>query len=176
MTIELQGIVLHGFHGVLEHERRDGQRFLVDVELDLEHEQASRTDRIEDAVDYREVVARVRAISDARAYQLLEAFTAAIADALVAEYPVTAVRVRVRKPDVVLDPPVEFAAVAVERRGSRAGRGARLRRARCESGRPGGDADARGRAPGRAARRSRSSRCRRCGRRMPSATSTSPGS
>ena len=60
-------IVLHGFHGVLEHERRDGQRFLVDVELDLEHEQASRTDQIEDAVDYREVVARVRAISDARA-------------------------------------------------------------------------------------------------------------
>ena len=116
MTIELHGIVLHGFHGVLEHERRDGQRFLVDVELDLEHEQASRTDRIEDAVDYREVVARVKAISDDRAYHLLEAFTAAIADALVAEFPVTAVRVRVRKPDVVLEPPVEFAAVAVERR------------------------------------------------------------
>ena len=112
MTIELHGIVLHGFHGVLEHERRDGQRFLVDVELDLEHEQASRTDQIEDAVDYREVVARVQAISDARAYHLLEAFTAAIADALVAEFPVTAVRVRVRKPDVVLEPPVEFAAVA----------------------------------------------------------------
>ena len=87
MTIELHGIVLHGFHGVLEHERRDGQRFLVDVDLDLEHEQASRTDQIEDAVDYREVVSRVRAISDARAYQLLEAFAAAIADALVAEFP-----------------------------------------------------------------------------------------
>ena len=116
MTIELHGILLHGFHGVLEHERRDGQRFLVDVDLDLEHEQASRTDQLEDAVDYREVVSRVRAISDARAYQLLEAFAAAVADALVAEFPVTAVRVRVRKPDVVLDPPVEFAAVAVERR------------------------------------------------------------
>ena len=33
MTIELHGIELHGFHGVLEHERREGQRFLVDVEL-----------------------------------------------------------------------------------------------------------------------------------------------
>jgi dihydroneopterin aldolase len=116
VTIELYGIVLHGFHGVLEQERLDGQRFLVDVELDLEHEQASRTDQIEDAVDYREVVARVKAISDGRAYHLLEAFTAAVADALVAEFPVTAVRVRVRKPDVVLEPPVEFAAVAVERR------------------------------------------------------------
>lgn len=116
MTIELHGILLHGHHGVLEEERRDGQRFLVDVELDLEHEQAARTDSIDEAVDYRRVVARVREISDARAYHLLEAFSAAIADALLEEFPVSAVRVRVRKPDVVLDPPVEFAAVTVERR------------------------------------------------------------
>jgi dihydroneopterin aldolase len=116
MTIELNGIVLHGFHGVLEQERRDGQRFLVDVELDLEHEQAARSDRIEDAVDYRGVVARVRQVSDDRAYHLLEAFAAAVAEALLRELPVHAVRVRVRKPDVVLDPPVAYAAVSVERR------------------------------------------------------------
>jgi dihydroneopterin aldolase len=116
VKIELHGIVLHGFHGVLEEERRVGQRFLVDVELDLEHEQAARSDQIDDAVDYREIVARVRQISDARAYHLLESFSAAIADALLADWPVTEVRVRVRKPDVVLDPPVEYAAVTVERR------------------------------------------------------------
>ena len=116
MTIELQGILLHGYHGVLDEERRDGQRFIVDVALDLEHEQAARTDEIEEAVDYRQVVARVREISDARAYHLLEAFSAALADALLEDFPVSAVRVRVRKPDVVLDPPVEFAAVSVERR------------------------------------------------------------
>jgi 7,8-dihydroneopterin aldolase/epimerase/oxygenase len=116
MTIELYGIVLHGFHGVLEEERRQGQRFLVDLELELEHEQAARSDRIEDAVDYRGVVSRVREISDARKYRLLEAFAAAIADALIDDWPLRAVRVRVRKPDVVLDPPVEHAAVSVERR------------------------------------------------------------
>lgn len=116
MTIELRGIVLHGFHGVLTEERRDGQRFLVDVELDLEGEQAARSDRIEDALDYRGVVSRVRQVSDGRAYHLLEAFAAAIADALLADWPVAAVRVRVRKPDVTLDPPVEHAAVSVERR------------------------------------------------------------
>jgi 7,8-dihydroneopterin aldolase/epimerase/oxygenase len=114
VTIELHGIVLHGFHGVLEEERRDGQRFVVDVELDLEHEQGARSDRIEDAVDYREIVARVGQISDSP-YHLLEAFAAAIADALLAEWPVAAARVRVRKPDVVLDPPVEYVAVSVER-------------------------------------------------------------
>jgi dihydroneopterin aldolase len=116
VTIELHGILLHGYHGVLDEERRDGQRFFVDVELDLAHEQAARTDAIGEAVDYRRVAARVREISDARAYHLLEALSAAVADALLEDFPVSAVRVRVRKPDVVLDPPVEFAAVAVERR------------------------------------------------------------
>lgn len=116
MTIELRGIALHGHHGVLEWERREGQRFLVDVELDLLDETAAASDSIEDAVDYRGVVARVREISDARAYHLLEALAAALADALLTELGVEAVRVRVRKPDVVLDPPVEYAAVRVERR------------------------------------------------------------
>jgi dihydroneopterin aldolase len=116
VTIELRGIALHGHHGVLDQERREGQRFLVDVELELEDERAASSDHIEDAVDYRAVVARVQEVSDARAYHLLEAFSSALADALLAELPVTAVRVRVRKPDVVLDPPVEYAAVSVERR------------------------------------------------------------
>ena len=69
VTIELQGIELHGFHGVLEHERAEGQRFLVDVELDLADETAATSDRIEDAVDYRDVVAAVVEVSEARAYQ-----------------------------------------------------------------------------------------------------------
>jgi dihydroneopterin aldolase len=117
VTIELYGIVLHGFHGVLAEERRDGQRFLVDVELDLEDERAAGSDRIEDAVDYRAIVALVGQISAGRAYHLLETLAAAIADGLIAtDLPLSAVRVRVRKPDVVLDPPVEFAAVSVERR------------------------------------------------------------
>jgi dihydroneopterin aldolase len=118
MTIELHGIELHGFHGVLEHERREGQRFLVDVDLDLSDETAAATDRIEDAVDYRDVVSAVAEVSEARPFQLLEAFAAAIAEALVARFPVTWVRVRVRKPDVVLSHPVDHAAVVVERRTS----------------------------------------------------------
>ena len=115
MTIELHGIELHGFHGVLEHERREGQRFLVDLELDVADPRAASTDRIEDAVDYRDVVATVVEVSDGIAYHLLEALAAALADELVARFPLTRARVRVRKPDVVLPRPVEHAAVVVER-------------------------------------------------------------
>lgn len=114
MTIEVQGIELHGFHGVLDQERADGQRFLVDVELDLADTTAAGSDRIEDAVDYRDVVAVVTEVSDGHAYNLLEALAAALAETLLSRFPVARVRIRVRKPDVVLSPPVDYAAVVVE--------------------------------------------------------------
>ena len=113
MRVELCGVRVHGFHGVLEEERERGQSFLFDVELEVGA--AGTSDRIEDAVDYRDVVACVREVSDARAYRLLEALATAVADELVARFPVTEARVRVRKPEVVLDPPVEYAAVSVVR-------------------------------------------------------------
>ena len=115
MTIELAGLELFGYHGVLAEEREHGQRFLVDIWIDVSDATAGRTDRIEDAVDYRRVVAEVRKISDGRAYCLLEAFATALADTLLERFPVERARVRVRKPDVRLEVPVEHSAVEVER-------------------------------------------------------------
>lgn len=114
VRVELRGLELRGFHGVLDEERQSGQRFLFDVELDVSTD-AAETDRLADAVDYREVAAAVREVSDGRRFHLLEALAAGVADALLAAFPADSVRVRVRKPDVELDSPVEFAAVSVER-------------------------------------------------------------
>ena len=110
------GVELYGFHGVLPEERRDGQRFLLDLSLVYASERVTQTDAIGDAVDYRDVVAAAQEVSDGHAYNLLEAFAAAVADALLERFPLVAVTVRVRKPDVLLDPPVEHAGVVVERR------------------------------------------------------------
>lgn len=112
--IELHGLELYGYHGVEDEERRVGQRFLFDLWLDVPDD-AAATDRIDDAVDYREIVACVRAVSDARQFALLEALAGAVADSLLARFPLVRVRVRVRKPDVRLDAPVDYAAVSVER-------------------------------------------------------------
>ncbi len=113
VEIELLGLELHGYHGALEEERRDGQRFLFDVWLDVG--EAGLNDRLNEAVDYREVAATVREVSNHRVYQLLEALAAAVADALLARFPAESVRVRVRKPEVRLYPVVEHAAVTVAR-------------------------------------------------------------
>ena len=111
--IELKGIEVAGRHGVEEDERQREQPFMYDLELELLEPGA---DRIDETVDYREVVKLVREFSDGRQFRLLEAIAAALADALVDRFPLERARVRVRKPQVQLDAPVEFAAAIVERR------------------------------------------------------------
>jgi 7,8-dihydroneopterin aldolase/epimerase/oxygenase len=110
LTVEIRGLELRGYHGVLADEARHGQRFVFDVWLEVDAEPA-RSDRIEDAVDYREVVGVVRELSESRRFALLEALASAVAHALVERFPVERARVCVRKPDVRLDAPVEYAAV-----------------------------------------------------------------
>jgi len=115
MTIELIGLVVFGRHGYLEEERRLGQRFLVDLWADVD-ESASTSDRIEDTVDYRRLAALVREVFAGPERLLLERLAGAVADGIVGRFEaVEHVRVRVRKPDVALDPPVDHAAVVVER-------------------------------------------------------------
>jgi dihydroneopterin aldolase len=114
VTIEVRGLEVFGHHGVLENERRAGQRFLFDLWLEAPDD-AARSDRIEDAVDYREVVDTVGDVSDSTAFHLLEALAEAVADALLARFALERVRVRVRKPDVQLAERVEYAAISVER-------------------------------------------------------------
>jgi dihydroneopterin aldolase len=115
VVIEVRGLELRGFHGALEEERTTGQSFVFDVRL-VAHDAGIRSDQLVDTVDYTEVVARIRAISDGRRFNLIEALAAAIADDLLEHFPVSAVRVRVRKPEVRLDAPVEHTAATVERR------------------------------------------------------------
>ena len=114
IEVELQRLEIFGRHGVTDEERERGQIFLYDVRLEVSD--AALSDRLEDAVDYVEVAACVREVSDGRRFALLEALAAAVADAVVARFPVERVRVRVRKPGVKpagLD--VDWSAATVER-------------------------------------------------------------
>jgi len=98
ITVEVTGLRLFGRHGVHAEERERGQDFLFDVELDVGERGAS--DRLEDAVDYVEVARAVREVSDARAYDLLEALASAVADELERRWTPQRLRVRVAKPEV----------------------------------------------------------------------------
>ena len=109
MIVEVHGLEVFGRHGVNEEEREAGQTFLVDVTLERPEPSA---DSIEATTDYRAVRDIVQRVSTDNAYQLLESFAAAVADALVAVLAVRSVRVRVRKPGIAW---AEWSGVTVER-------------------------------------------------------------
>jgi dihydroneopterin aldolase len=115
IVVELDSLEVFGRHGVLEEERRDGATFLYDVRLEVG--EGALSDRIEDAVDYRDVADCVREVSDGRQFNLIEALAAAVADELVGRFEVDRVRVRVRKPQPA-GVPAAHSAATVERTSS----------------------------------------------------------
>ena len=110
MKIELHGLELHGRHGVLSEEREHGQPFWYDVELEVGEWGAS--DRLADAVDYREVAQTVREVNEQQ-FDLLEGLASTLAERLRERFPVAHVKVRVRKRPADLG--VEYSAVTAER-------------------------------------------------------------
>ncbi len=95
IEVELRGLEVFGRHGATDDERLQGQTFLFDVRLEVSDDALS--DRLEHAVDYEEVAACVREVSDGRQFTLVEALAAAVADEIVSRFPVARVRVRARK-------------------------------------------------------------------------------
>ena len=112
--IEVEGLELQGFHGATPTEQEEGQPFVFDVML-VAHDAGIRTDQLADTIDYTQVVACVREVSTSRRFNLIEALAAAVADAILERFDVSRVRVRVRKPRVVLEAPAEHTAATVER-------------------------------------------------------------
>jgi dihydroneopterin aldolase len=113
VKITLCGVEVFGYHGATDVEEREGQTFLFDVALWPRQEPDA--DDIERTIDYREVAVCVREVSDRERVRLLETLAASVADELLGRFAVERVRVRVRKPQVQLDPPAEYSAVTVQR-------------------------------------------------------------
>ena len=114
MIVELHGLQVFGRHGVYEEEQRLGQLFLFDVELEVGERGAD--DRLEGAVDYSQVAAAIRELSDARRFDLIEALASAAAELVYERFAPERVRVRVRKPQVKpAGMTVEYSAATAER-------------------------------------------------------------
>lgn len=113
--IVLRGMTFQARHGVNDWEKDEAQRFEVDVELLVDTRAAGTSDDLERTVDYRDVYAATRAVVEGPPVDLIEALAESIATRLLADTPAAEVVVRVRKPDVRLDGPLDYAAVEIRR-------------------------------------------------------------
>ena len=108
-----------GRHGYYDHELQNPQPFEVDVELVLNLQPAGIDDDLEKTVDYGKVYEATRQIVESTSFRLLEALAEALSHELLAEFAVSEVGIRIRKPEVDLGGPLDHAAVEIWRgRGS----------------------------------------------------------
>ena len=95
----VSGLALHAYHGVMQHEARVGQTFKLDILLDIDLTEASRTDKLKHTVGYDQVVAVASDAFCAKRYRLVEAAAGAVAEAVLDRFrQVTAIRVIIHKP------------------------------------------------------------------------------
>jgi 7,8-dihydroneopterin aldolase/epimerase/oxygenase len=115
-AIFVSGLVLHAYHGVMQHEAKVGQTFRLDLVLTIDLTEASRTDKLKHTVSYDMVVKTASEAFCARRYRLVEAAAGAVANAVLNSCPqVRTVRVTVHKPHAPIAATFDDVGVTIER-------------------------------------------------------------
>jgi dihydroneopterin aldolase len=109
--IELRGLRVRGNHGVFEHERRDGQDFVVDITVWMDLAPAAASDDLADTLDYGQLAQQAADIVAGPPRNLIETVAGEIADRVMTDDRVDAVEVVVHKPSAPI--PLTFNDVAV---------------------------------------------------------------
>jgi dihydroneopterin aldolase len=109
--ITLTGLTVRGFHGVFDHERRDGQDFVIDAELEMSLAAAAATDDLTRTVHYGELAESLAAIVAGEPVDLIETLAVRLVEVCLADPRVDAATITVHKPQAPI--PLSFTDVAV---------------------------------------------------------------
>lgn len=113
--IDLTGLRAHAHHGVFDHERENGQEFIVDISLGLELETAAKSDDLADTVDYGALANQVHAVLTGDPVDLLETLALRIVGVCLGHDRVGWARVTVHKPEAPIEVAFSNVAVTMER-------------------------------------------------------------
>ncbi len=103
----------YGYHGVFPEENKLGQRFKVDLTVELDLKEAGTTDNLNHSVNYGELYNTCKHVVEGKPYQLIEAVAENIAADILKQYPlVQRCVVKIIKPDPPI--PGHYRSVAVE--------------------------------------------------------------
>ena len=97
--LAVRGIEVFAHHGVFDFERREGQRFSVDLVLGMDTRPAARSDDLRDTVDYGTLVMSVKDAIETDPVDLVETLAQRIADICLKDGRVQWTEVTVHKPE-----------------------------------------------------------------------------
>lgn len=114
VTIRLTGVRATGYHGVFDFERREGQEFVVDAELDVRR--PSLDDDLATTVDYGGIADALVADVERDPVDLIETLAGRLAETCLADPLVERATVTVHKPNAPISVPFGDVTVTCTRR------------------------------------------------------------
>ena len=115
-TIRLTSVTAIGYHGVFDHEKRDGQPFITDAVLHLDIGAAAATDDLSKTADYGAVAETIVAMVTGPAFDLIETLSVRMAEKILEDFPVVqAVEVTIHKPKAPIQVPFGDVSISVMR-------------------------------------------------------------
>jgi dihydroneopterin aldolase len=119
--ISLLGLRAFGRHGVLDHERVNGQEFIVDAILTVDTRPAAAADDLTLTADYGALAGRLADIVSGPPVALIETLAERLAGACLADPAVLGVQVTVHKPHAPVPRQVADISVTINRGAAAAG-------------------------------------------------------
>lgn len=113
--IRLTGVTATGYHGVFDHERREGQTFVADVVAHLDTRRAAATDDLRHTLNYGVLAEQVVTVLAGEPADLVETVAERIAATVLAHPQVQCVDVAVHKPQAPITVPFGDVVVEVRR-------------------------------------------------------------
>jgi dihydroneopterin aldolase len=114
--IKLTGIWAFGYHGVFDHEAKNGQDFFVDLEISLDLTKASKSDELNETVDYGALTDLVVEEITGERVALIEKLAGRIADRAKSKFPqIEKISVTVHKPKAPVSAQVADISVTITR-------------------------------------------------------------
>jgi dihydroneopterin aldolase/2-amino-4-hydroxy-6-hydroxymethyldihydropteridine diphosphokinase len=113
--IRLLGVTATGYHGVFDHERREGQTFVADVVAHLDTRRAAATDDLVHTLNYGTLAEQVVTVLAGEPADLVETVAERIAATVLAHPQVQCVDVAVHKPQAPITVPFGDVVVEVRR-------------------------------------------------------------
>ena len=113
--ITLTGLRASAFHGVFDHERRDGQVFVLDVAVSLDFAAAAASDDLELTIHYGELAEEIVGAVERDPVDLIETVAERIAQLVLAHKAAQLVTVTVHKPSAPVTVPFDDVSVTIKR-------------------------------------------------------------
>ena len=114
--INIKGIEVFAYHGVLKEEKEKGQKFILDIGLGSDLRSAGVSDDLSKTVDYAELTLFAKKVFSEHKFDLIEAAAEKTAEEILLNYDlINAISVTVHKPEAPIETEFNDVSVTVKR-------------------------------------------------------------